>query len=223
MQGQDHGTITLATLCPGRPKPLTSHPVKVAPGFISRQLSSKIPVISAFPAHPPPLHHFLHCQVVHLLFFCSCWRSRLLCNCNSTCEELESAVTVCYCHQVVLWLVCTQLDQHPCTRANPQQCNVLMRGRAGTYRNIDADYSKHRRQIPNTNLRDQIATFLRVISMTIKSRVLLVRRMNAGSTGLRAKVRASAVTKIFQQPRCPDPPPSKEQNPLKCRLFFKTM
>lgn len=68
MQGQDHGTITLATLCPGRPKPLTSHPVKVAPGSISRQLSSKIPVISAFPAHPPPPHHFLHCQVGHVFF-----------------------------------------------------------------------------------------------------------------------------------------------------------
>lgn len=30
MQGQDRGTITLAAPCPGRPKPLTSHPAKVA-------------------------------------------------------------------------------------------------------------------------------------------------------------------------------------------------
>lgn len=53
MQGQDHGTITLATLHPGRPKPLTSHPVKVAgapsqdnypPQFLSFQHSLLIPL-----------------------------------------------------------------------------------------------------------------------------------------------------------------------------------
>lgn len=85
---------------------------------------------------------------------------------------------------------------------------------------VDADYSKHQRQIPNTNLRDQVATFLWVISMTINSHVLLVRRMNAGSTGLRVKVRCNKKLPAATLPRSSS---IQRINPQKCRLFFKTM
>lgn len=80
-------------------------PHQGCPGSFSRQLSSRIPVISAFPAHRPPPHHFLRCQVVHLLVLCSCCWFRLLCKCHFP-FGARLVVTVCYCHQVVLCLLC---------------------------------------------------------------------------------------------------------------------
>lgn len=83
------------------------------PGSFSRQLSSKIPVISAFPPHRPPPHHFLCCQVVHLLVRCSlfvCWLVQTFPQLQLPLLGARPVLTVCYCHQVVLCLLCIHQD-----------------------------------------------------------------------------------------------------------------
>lgn len=109
MQGQDHGTITLATPHPGRPKPLTSHPIKVA-----RAPSQD--------NYPPKFLSFQHSLLIALprttscvVRWSICWFSvRAVCSdfyANATSPfGAKLVVTVCYCHQVVLCLLCIYQD-----------------------------------------------------------------------------------------------------------------
>lgn len=83
------------------------------PGLLLKTIILQNSCHCSIPCPWPSLAHFLRCQVVHWLFFSWCCWFSLLCKCNSTCSVWVFVVAVCYCHQVVLWLLCTYRDLDP--------------------------------------------------------------------------------------------------------------